>query len=77
MELVRYNTFYRDVIRFNEVDSEKIIPKLWKYIKNNDDSICGFKKLKVRSYEELITVLGMAIMKVLTFLKRTILSIMI
>ncbi len=60
MELVRYNTFYRDVIRFNEADSEKIIPELWKYIKNNDDSICGFKKLKVRSYEELITVLGMA-----------------
>lgn len=60
MELVRYNTFYRDGISFNEADSEKIIPKLWKYIKNNDDSIRGYKKLKVRSYEELITVLGMA-----------------
>ena len=33
---------------------------MWKYIKNNDDSIRGYKKLKVRSYEELITVLGMA-----------------
>ena len=60
MELVRYNTFYRNGISFNEADSEKIIPKLWKYIKNNDDSIYGFKKLKVRTYEELITVLGMA-----------------
>ena len=60
LELVRYNTFYREGIGFDEADSEKIIPKLWKYIKNNDDSISGYKKLKVRSYEELITVLGMA-----------------
>ncbi len=60
MELMRYNMFYKDGINFNEADSEKIIPKLWKYIRNNDDSIREFKKLKVQSYEELITVLGMA-----------------
>lgn len=60
MELVRYNEFYRDGISFIEADSEKIIPKLWKYVKNDDDSISGFKRLKVRTYEELITVLGMA-----------------
>ena len=61
MELARYNKFYRDnVERFDESNSDKMVLKLWRFAKAYDESTIGFKRLKVRTYEELITVLGMA-----------------
>ena len=63
MELVRYNTYYKgDDIRFefNEFIDGFLIPDLWKYVKKHDESLTGFKRLKVQTYEELVTVLGMA-----------------
>ncbi len=61
MELVRYNKFYSDnEVLFDEMNSDKVISKIWRLAKKEDQSLAGFKRLKVKNYEELITVLSMA-----------------
>ena len=60
MELARHNKYFSDEVTFNEADSAQIIPKLWKYAKEHYEWLKGFKRLKVRTYEELITVLSVA-----------------
>ena len=61
MELVRYNKFYSDnVVHFDEMNSDKVISDIWKLAKEEDQRLIGFKRLKVKNYEELITVLSMA-----------------
>ena len=61
LEPARYNRFYaEEVSAFDEKDASNTVPKLWDYAKQNDPLLTGFKRLKVRTYEELITVLSMA-----------------
>ena len=63
MDLVRYNTFYNDGQKGfdeNALDT-RLIQEIWKYEKKNTDCLKGFKKLKVNTYEELITVMGLAL----------------
>lgn len=61
MELNRYNKYYsEDKVVFDEIHADEAILKIWKHIKKYDPSIQGFKKLKVYTYEELITVMGLA-----------------
>lgn len=63
MDLVRYNTFYNDGQKGfdeNALDT-RLIQEIWKYEKKNTDCLKGFKRLKVNTYEELITVMGLAL----------------
>ena len=60
LELARYNKFYSEEVVFNEAEADNVIAKLWKYVKVHDSMLTDFKKMKVTTYEELITVLSMA-----------------
>lgn len=61
MERVRYYTFYNEkAVDFRETDLDKVIPQIWELEKREGTLLTAFKGLKVRTYEELITVLGMS-----------------